>query len=222
MDKITQIRSLLKDVTGTASLPDHFHLMEVIAVNGDTCKASLNELILPEIRLSSIIEGSENGILITPSIGSIILVADLSKGDLRDLVAISYSSVDSIRVLNQSLTFFLDASTFLAEIAGNKIKMNKESISLLFGSSSLQLTDNLIRLNEGENSGLVKIEELVARLNTIERDINDLKTLWSSWQAVNAAMEPDATSLHTAVMVWAGSHLQETTKNEIENTKIIH
>ncbi|MCD8177315.1 MAG: hypothetical protein LUE98_07785 [Tannerellaceae bacterium] len=222
MDRLSEIRHLIKSVAGTDQKPDAFHLMEVTGIEEDTCRAKLGDLEIPEIRLSSIFKGAENGILIIPEIGSIILVADLSMGELRDLVAIAYSEIQSIRIRKEDTTIYHDKDTVRIETGKNTFYMDKESTSFSLGESNVRIESGLIRLNSGTNEGLTKVKEVTARLNEIERDINTLKDLWNGWQPVNTTLEPDATFLHSTMAAWAVARLTETSQASIENTKVTH
>jgi hypothetical protein len=76
-----------------------------------------------------------------------------------------------------------------------------------------------IIINGGQLGGLVKIQDLVTRINTIENDVNALKQVLTTWVPVasdgGAALKAAATS-------WAGSTLQNTTVSQIEDTKVTH
>lgn len=76
-----------------------------------------------------------------------------------------------------------------------------------------------IQFDGGENEGLVKVKELTTRLNTIEKDINDLKTKLSAW--VPVASDGGA-ALKTAITSWFSKKLTETQKKDIQNDKIKH
>jgi len=79
--------------------------------------------------------------------------------------------------------------------------------------------EETVIFNGGENGGLINVEDLVGRLNTIEQDINDLKDVFKSWVPVandgGAKLKADASS-------WFGSSLEETERGDIEDEKIQH
>ena len=74
-------------------------------------------------------------------------------------------------------------------------------------------------INGGENEGLVKVVELAEKLNAIENDINNLKSIFSSWVPV---VYDGGASLKAAAASWAAQSLQTTSKKDIENPKIKH
>ena len=84
MDNASKIKQLLQQITGTEQSVFLFRPMEVVSVEGDTCRARLDELEIPGIRLAAIEGGADGGLLLKPATGSIVLVADLSCGELRD------------------------------------------------------------------------------------------------------------------------------------------
>jgi hypothetical protein len=76
-----------------------------------------------------------------------------------------------------------------------------------------------ITLNDGSFGGMVKIKDLITKLNAIEKDINSLKSLFSLWTVIPS---DGAASLKAAVSVWAGRSLAETVLAELENQKVSH
>lgn len=82
----------------------------------------------------------------------------------------------------------------------------------------LENFDTLILGGKGFG-GMVKVEELVGRLNKIEKEINDLKQAISGWTPVS--MDGGA-ALLTALAKWLAVELTETKQEEIENVKIVH
>ena len=77
-----------------------------------------------------------------------------------------------------------------------------------------------IVLHGGELGGIVKVQDLVSKLNALEKDLNNLKTVFSSgW--VPVASDGGA-ALKTAAATWAGSTITESAVAELENPKIKH
>lgn len=74
-----------------------------------------------------------------------------------------------------------------------------------------------ILFNGGLNDGLVKVNELVTKLNIIESDLNDLKQAFSTWVVVPS---DGGAALKTITSTWYGNSIEETTKEDIENIKI--
>lgn len=203
MDKPMQIRSLLRSIAGTDKPSFSFRLMEVVGVNGDLCRAKMDDFEIPDIRLSSIDGGSENGLLVVPARGSIILVADISCGNLRELCAIGYSEIESIH-FHQSKT---------------TIAANAYGATLEVGGSKLRVEDGKITFDDGANHGLVKVEELTKKINALEQEINDLKSVLLNWKPM---AQDGGASLQIAAATWIGRQMNTTQRQELENDKITH
>ncbi|MCM1351339.1 MAG: hypothetical protein NC250_01220 [Alistipes senegalensis] len=205
MDKSTQIRSLLRSIAGTDKPSFSFRLMEVVGVDGDLCRAKIDDFEIPDIRLSSIDGGSENGLLIVPAEGSIILVADISCGNLRELCAIGYSEIASIRFHQGDTTLSADG----------------RQVEITVGNSKITLENNKIQFNEGAHAGLVKVRELEQSLESIKSYCETLtQAVSSGLKAVGAgaaANGPTGAAAFDSGMTTASIRLEK-----LENDKITH
>jgi hypothetical protein len=76
-----------------------------------------------------------------------------------------------------------------------------------------------IKLNDGTFGGLIKIKELVDKINNLEKDINSLKTAFSTWIPVPS---DGGLALKVGTAAWTGQRLTETKVNDIENKLITH
>ena len=74
-------------------------------------------------------------------------------------------------------------------------------------------------INGGSLGGVVKVKELTSKLNTLEREINDIKQVLSSWAPVP---NDGGASLKAAVASWAGKPLTLTRREDYEDTKVTH
>ena len=86
MDIYSQIKQKIRNIAGSGSnnMPVMF-TAQVKNLSGETCTVMLDELPITDVRLRAVINGKSEKILITPKIGSYVLVTDLSGGDYRDL-----------------------------------------------------------------------------------------------------------------------------------------
>ena len=75
----------------------------------------------------------------------------------------------------------------------------------------------LVEFNGGELGGMVKVEDLVTRLNKLEQDLNVLKQVFTTWVPVP---NDGGSALKIGSATWAGSELIVTVKSDVENTKI--
>lgn len=74
-----------------------------------------------------------------------------------------------------------------------------------------------IEVDGGNNGGLVLPAALTEKLNTLEEDINKLKTAVSGWTPV---AQDGGGALKTALGSWAGEQLTKTVRDDLENNKI--
>lgn len=101
-------------------------------------------------------------------------------------------------------------------------KIEGQNDYVLIKTSKLQKTvlncDNIV-FNEGLNKGMVKAPELTKKLNALEKQLNDLKQIFSTWTPVS---QDGGAALKGVISSWAGNSLLETEQTEIENEKIKH
>ena len=140
-------------------------------VDGQTCTVTIDELELVDVRLRAVVNDEDSGILVTPKVGSFVMITDLSNGDNRDWAVVMYSEVDKVE------------------------------------------------FNGGQNGGLINIKDLVSHINTIEDDLNNLKTAMSSWTPV---AQDGGAALKGAISAWTGQSITKTKKSDIEDDKITH
>lgn len=97
---------------------------------------------------------------------------------------------------------------------------NKNSFVSVFTEIDKILIDtDLVQFNGGTFDGIVKINDLVTKLNNLENDINDLKTAFSSWVTVP---NDGGAALKAITATWYAATLTPTVKNDLEDTKITH
>ena len=75
------------------------------------------------------------------------------------------------------------------------------------------------QFNDGDNGGLINVVDLVTKLNNVEKDLNDLKTAFSSWVTVPS---DGGAALKTITATWAAQSITETEREDFEDTKITH
>jgi len=96
MGKEAEIKRLLRQIVGEMGRASF--LAEVVSVTSDVCSVKVGDLTLTDVRLRALADGSDNHLIITPAIGSIVRISDLSMGDMRELYVSGYSDIDSIVV----------------------------------------------------------------------------------------------------------------------------
>ena len=74
-----------------------------------------------------------------------------------------------------------------------------------------------IVFNGGDNGGLVILDKLVQKLNLLEKDINKLKTAFTTWVIFPG---DGGAALKTIATDWSSASLTETIDDDIQNSKI--
>lgn len=74
-------------------------------------------------------------------------------------------------------------------------------------------------INGGELGGLIKVQELTKKLNTIESELNNLKQLFASWVPVKG---DGGAVLRGLLGSWAGKRLTLSKREDYEDTKVTH
>jgi hypothetical protein len=97
MGKEKQIRESIQKIANAGSRSSHFLNAEIVSVDSETCTVKRNGLELSDVRLSAVVNGNTKNLVIKPKVGSLVLIADLS-GQMRDLVIIGWSEVDTITI----------------------------------------------------------------------------------------------------------------------------
>lgn len=97
MDKSKEIKEAIKSIVGVPGMM--FVMGKVESVGDETCSVKIaDRLVINDVRLNASADGNADNILIKPKVGSMVLMADLSGGELRSLVVISFSALDSMTV----------------------------------------------------------------------------------------------------------------------------
>ncbi len=150
-------------------------------------------------------QGSTFGVVAFPKVGSYVVVGFVADGAAG--VVLLTDEVESIEVV----------------ISGDtaRISADKDGVRALMGDDiGAELTKEGIFLNGDSFGGMVKVAELTKKINGIEQDINNLKSLFASWTPV---VQDGGAALKTAVCAsWATSLLSLTQTNELENEKVKH
>ncbi|MCR5697855.1 MAG: hypothetical protein K6G73_12855 [Marinilabiliaceae bacterium] len=76
-----------------------------------------------------------------------------------------------------------------------------------------------ININGGSHGAVVSIEPLVEKLNALENDLNDLRTVFNNWTPV---AQDGGAALKTAVGSWASQSLAVTQTADIADDRLSH
>ncbi|OJV30446.1 MAG: hypothetical protein BGO32_08615 [Bacteroidetes bacterium 37-13] len=145
---------------------------------------------IEEVRLRAVADGEDTGIAVKPKVDSQVLVGVIG----NELCVLLFTEVDTVELKMQDVELTVE---------GGKVKLKAKEIEL----------------NGGNNKGLVKVLEAVNKYNAIERDLNTVKTVFSTWTPV---AQDGGAALKGAISSWAGQQLTETKQSDIENDKVKH
>ena len=97
MDRSKEIKEAIRSIAGVPGMM--FVMGKVESVGDETCSVKIaDRLVINDVRLNASADGNADNILIKPKVGSMVLMADLSGGELRSLVVISFSALNSMTV----------------------------------------------------------------------------------------------------------------------------
>lgn len=147
-------------------------------------------------------QGSSFGVVSFPRVGSFVVVGFVAEGSAG--VVLLTDDVESVEVVVSDKT-----TRAVLDEDGARIYVGEET--------SAELTADGVVLNGGKLGGSVKVEELTTRLNTIEKDINALKNVFSAWVV---APQDGGAALKGAASTWAGRSLTLTKREDYENEKV--
>ena len=98
MDRSKEIKEAIRSIAGVPGMM--FVMGKVESVGDETCSVKIaDRLVINDVRLNASADGNADNILIKPKVGSMVLMADLSGGELRSLVVISFSALDTMTVM---------------------------------------------------------------------------------------------------------------------------
>ena len=143
------------------------------------------------------------GVVLFPRVGSYVAVAMLT-GYSAGVVVLT-EDVESIEVnIND----------------GTKLTITEDGISLnVQDGITLDIDKNAAVFNGGDLGGLINIADLTSHLNTIEKDINNLKTVFTSWVPTP---QDGGAALKSSVASWAGKQLTLSLRGDYEDSKVKH
>lgn len=110
-----------------------------------------------------------------------------------------------------------DSGIFISPSIGSLVIINYTEKTTAYISLYSEI-DSII-FQGGTNGGLIKIVDLVTKLNNIENDINTLKSVFSAW-IVNPA--DGGAALKTAAASWYTSTITPTVRADLENENFKH
>ena len=118
-------------------------------------------------------------------------------------------AVDSVLIVGYSKTI----TPFVCQFS------SIDKVLVITGDTTVEIKDGLIKFNDGSFEGLVKVADLVTKLNTLEQDLNTLKSVFNSWVVSPA---DGGAALKATAATWYAQTITETVQNDLENKAVTH
>ena len=107
---------------------------------------------------------------------------------------------------------------YIKPTVGSFVRVGFENKEAAFVVSYTEIDEIII--NGGKNKGLVKVSELVTKLNNVEKDLNNLRNAINSW--IPVPQDGGASLKSVGLVTWLPQTLIETKISDLENDKIKH
>lgn len=104
MGKTQDIKEAIRTIAGKGNGGSLFLVGEVKSVDGESCTVDVAGLEIDEVRLTAVNDGADGKLLLTPKEGSMVLLADMSGGTLRDLAVVGFTNVEKIEATIEQIT----------------------------------------------------------------------------------------------------------------------
>lgn len=108
---------------------------------------------------------------------------------------------------NSDKALYLVKATTLTQLSGQ------------IGDTTFIITTDGIVLDGGENGPVFISSDLIDDINAIKSDLNDLKTVFSSWVVTPS---DGGAALKTAAATWYASQLSDTELEDVTNERLTH
>lgn len=123
MNEARTIRESIRKIAGLSDLGSSVFTAEVKSVTDTECTVLYGSLEITGVKLFSI--SSAGKLLIKPKKGCMVTIADLSGGELRDLVMIKADEVELIRYNQDNLVVEIDSVSKKVDISNASTSLTK-------------------------------------------------------------------------------------------------
>lgn len=96
MSKASDIMGAIRAIAYGGSGKQVHLVGKVKSVEGESCTVDIAGLEIDEVRLTAVNDGGEGKLVVTPKVGSYVLMVDLSGGELRDVAVLVFTEVEKI------------------------------------------------------------------------------------------------------------------------------
>jgi len=148
MDIYGQIAMKIKELAGKGnSSASHIFSAKVKSVESQTCTVMLDDLAISDVRLKSVINSNTDALIIKPKVNSVVMIADLSAGQYRELLVISYSEIDVVNL----------------KISNTQLKIDQSGVEINSGNlGGMVKINELVQWMQNLHSDLTNLKTLLA------------------------------------------------------------
>lgn len=175
-----------------------------------TCTVTVDETDYEDVLLHAVADSEKKGFCFIPAAGSTVLVSRI--GGSNELLVSMFSEVDKVLLsVGEKVTAALDAE---------RLEYVNDKVTLSVSDNEIRLDADQITLNGGSLGGLIKIEELTAKVNELIGTFNShthpgVITAVSGGSGAPAVGTPGSTQVPAATAA-------RFNKDDYENTKVTH
>jgi hypothetical protein len=166
MDRYRKLGDALKGLFPEGSKPLPLFNAEVVSIEGQSCTIRLDELEIDGVRLKATINESGDKLLLTPPIGSMVLVGSLS-GDFKDLAVVSVDQFEKLEYQQSGLNILIDGTD-------GKIAISNDSSDLKGIFQSLADLLKQFKVYTANGPSGTPIATTMQQINAFETDFKNL------------------------------------------------
>lgn len=126
-DNLRQIKNRIREIGGSSGRGCLFVTGEVTGVSRETCNVKIGELEIEEVWLTGVHDQKEKSLVVTPKVGSMVMMADLSGGDMRQMMVVGYTEVESIVVNGGENGGLINIADLVSKLNGLVDKFNSHT-----------------------------------------------------------------------------------------------
>lgn len=123
MPDVAQIKRLIREIVGAN--PNLPVTAIVKSVEDDSCTVELKSgLIISDVKLKATINDSDNFLLMTPKIGTSVVMISLS-GDMNNLTVVKMNQAEKVEYNQDGLNVLIDSSDWKVQIKNDEVSLHE-------------------------------------------------------------------------------------------------
>lgn len=124
MDKYRQLAELMKGFQNDGQV---FFTATIVSIDGNTCTIEVDELAISDVRLKPTTDELDDDILLTPAIGSSVLVGSFS-GDFSNLFILQSDSLSELNIKIGTMSCLMNKNGIIFNDGKNGGSVNINSL----------------------------------------------------------------------------------------------